>query len=267
MAIELKRKQGYYAQITLATLLFVSASIQSIRSNRIVDEQISNRINDSISALVEQNEANVYDWASWDDTVELVKQRYENYFIDNFNEDTSRVIQLAIVINDAKEPVSGKVWSEDTQSFESINAETTKEIYSSFQECGSSFTAIIGSTYLLSSSPISPTESSVSEVDYGCLYFGKRIPDPRLSDIFSSLVNHSSLNIKSVSIQPSSTEKAIDKHQKGVLIVKGSLSGMFGSDIIIEKQIPFLSFYQLLIISLYALLVAKLVREKYRRDS
>ena len=116
MAIELKRKQGYYAQITLATLLFASASIQSIRSSRIVDEQISNRINDSISALVEQNEANVYDWASWDDTVELVKQRYQNYFIDNFNEDTSRVIQLAIVINEAKEPVSGKVWSEDTQT-------------------------------------------------------------------------------------------------------------------------------------------------------
>ena len=58
MAIELKRKQGYYAQITLATLLFASASIQSIRSSRIIDEQISNRINDSINALVEQNEAN-----------------------------------------------------------------------------------------------------------------------------------------------------------------------------------------------------------------
>lgn len=267
MAIELKRKQGYYAQITLATLLFVSASIQSIRSNRIVDEQISNRINDSISALVEQNEANVYDWASWDDTVELVKQRYENYFIDNFNEDTSRVIQIAIVINEAKEPVSGKAWSEDTESFESINPETTKEIFSSFQECGSSFTAIIGSTYLLSSSPISPTESSKNEVNYGCLYFGKRIPDPRLSDIFSSLINHSSLNIKSISIQPSSIEKTIDKHRKGVLIVKGSRSGMFGSDIIIEKQIPFLSFYQLLIISLYTLLVAILVREHYRRES
>ena len=267
MAIELKRKQGYYAQITLATLLFASASIQSIRSSRIVDEQISNRINDSISALVEQNEANVYDWASWDDTVELVKQRYQNYFIDNFNEDTSRVIQLAIVINEAKEPISGKVWSEDTQTFESINLETTKKISSSFQECGSSYTAIIGSTYLLSSSPISPTESSENDVNYGCLYFGKRVPDSRLSAIFSSLVNQSSLNIKSISIQPSKDEKAIHQHRKGVLIVKGSRSGMFGSDIIIEKTIPFLSFYQLLIIGLYALIVSIQVIEIHRKES
>ena len=75
MKFNVSRKQAFYIKATLATLLFASASLQSVLSNKTNEEQISNRISDAIGGLVEQNEATVYDWARWDDTVELVNRK------------------------------------------------------------------------------------------------------------------------------------------------------------------------------------------------
>ena len=154
MKFNVSHKQAFYIKATLATLLFASASLQSALSNKINEEQISNRISDAIGGLVEQNEATVYDWASWDDTVELAQQKYEDYFNDNFNADTARILQLAIVTNDNKEPIAGEVWNEKDKSFRSLELGRIKKIAASFHECGSSFTATLDDTYLISSSYI-----------------------------------------------------------------------------------------------------------------
>ena len=255
------RKQAVYIKITLITLLFASASLQSILSSKTADEQISDRINDALGALVEQNESTVYDWASWDDTVELAQQRYEDYFTDNFNEDTQRLLQLAVVMNATEEPVSGEIWDEDSNSFKSLEAGEMTKISTLLQECGSSFTAVLGDTYLISSSFISPTESRADAITYGCLYFGKRIPDLKLSNIFASIVNNSKLNIKNISIQSTEAMGSKLKTSKKTLTIQGSHSGLFGSVVIAEKNQTVFSFYQLLILGLYTLLIIILIRE------
>ena len=182
MNIKLSRKQTGCIQIILATALFTSAFLHSIRSRDTVDEQISSRISDAIGALIEQNESNVYDWASWDDTVELAQQRYDNYFVDNFNEDTSRILQLSVVVDNANELISGVIWNEESNSFVALEPAETTNVSALLQECGTSFTATFENTYLISSSFISPTDSEVDDLTYGCLFFGKRIPDAALSD-------------------------------------------------------------------------------------
>ena len=257
MKFNVSRKQTLCIQVTLATLLFSSASLQSALSNKTIEEQISNRINDAIGGLVEQNESTVYDWASWDDTVELAQHQYEDYFNDNFNADTARILQLAIVTNDTKEPIAGEVWNENDNSFRSLELGRIKKIAASFHECGSSFTATLDDTYLISSSLISPTESQENDLTYGCFYFGKRIPDATLSEIFGSIINNPKLNIKSISIQPalSGTGAKISKHSKNELTIKGSQSGLFGSDIIAIKSQAILTPYQAIIIALYSFLI------------
>jgi len=265
MKFTLSLKQTFYIKATLATLLFASAFLQSVLSSKTNEEQISNRINDAISGLVEQNESTVYDWASWDDTVELAQQQYKDYFNDNFNADTARILQLAIVTNDTKEPIAGEVWNENDNSFRSLELGRIKKIAASFHECGSSFTATLDDNYLISSSYISPTENQADDLTYGCLYFGKRIPDPKLSSIFASITNNSHLNIKKVSIRPSAALGEKLEKSKSTLTIEGGQSGLFGSDIIAEKNQPLLSFYQLLLIGLYALLMVMLVQENTKK--
>ena len=265
MKYNVSRKQAFYIQATLATLLFASAFLQSALSNKTIEEQISNRIDDAIGGLVEQNESVVYDWASWDDTVELAQQQYEDYFNDNFNADTARSLQLAIVTSNNKEPIAGEIWNEDNNSFRSLELGRIRKITESFQECGSSFTATLDDNYLISSSYISPTENQADDLTYGCLYFGKRLPDPKLSEIFASITNHPHLNIKKISIRPTVGLEGKPEDSKGTLTIKGSESGLFGSDIIAEKNQPLLSFYQLLLLSFYALLMAMLARENTRK--
>lgn len=265
MKFNVSRKQTFYIQATLATLLFASAFLQSVLSSKTNEEQISSRINDAISGLVEQNESTVYDWASWDHTVELAQQQDKEYFNDNFNEDTARILQLAVVINNAKEPIAGEIWNENINSFESLEPGKIKKITALFQECGSSFTATLGDNYLISSSFISPTENQVDELTYGCLYFGKRIPDPKLSSIFASITNNPHLNIQKISIQPTAVAGDKIEKSKNSLAIEGIKSGLFGSDIIAEKNQALLSFDQLLLIGLYALLMAMLVQENARK--
>ena len=113
MSFKFPRKRASLVQTILATLLFTSAFLHSLRTTQTVDEQISGRISDALGALIQQNESTVYDWASWDDTVELAQQRYDDYFIDNFNEDTSRIVQLAVVVNNENVLISGKIWEEN----------------------------------------------------------------------------------------------------------------------------------------------------------
>ena len=264
MKFNVSRKQAFYIKATLATLLFASASLQSVLSNKINEEQISNRISDAIGGLVEQNEATVYDWASWDDTVELAKQQYKDYFNDNFNADTAGLLQLAIAINHTKKPIAGEIWDAGNNSFQSLELGRIKEIAASFQECGSSFMTTLDDNYLISSSFISPTEGQADELAYGCLYFGKRIPDPKLSTIFASITNNPHLNIKKISIRPLATigEKLEDSSK--TLTIEGSQSGLFGSVVIAEKNQPLLSFYQLLLIGLYALLMVMLAQGNTR---
>jgi len=264
MNIKLSRKQAGCVQIILATALFTSAFLQSIRSRDTVDEQISSRIGDAIGALIEQNESTVYDWASWDDTVELAQQRYDNYFVDNFNEDTSRIIQLSVVVDNANELISGIIWNEESDSFVALKPAETKNLSVLLQECGTSFTATFTNTYLISSSFISPTDSKVDDLTYGCLFFGKRIPDAALSEIFANLINNPKLNIKSISIQPTSTEAGTRRYSKKDLTIQGSQSGLFGSDVIAVRNKPIFSPYQLLIIGLYSFLV---VMMKSRRNA
>ena len=264
MKFNVSRKQTFCIQVTLATLLFSSASLQSALSNKTIEEQISNRINDAIGGLVEQNESTVYDWASWDDTVELAQHQYEDYFNDNFNADTARILQLAIVTNNTKEPIAGEIWNEDNNSFRPIELGSIRKITASFQECGSSFMATLDDNYLISSSYISPTENQADELTYGCLYFGKRIPDPKLSSIFASITNNSHLNIKKISIRPTAALGEKLEKPKKTLTIEGSQSGLFGSDIIAEKNQPLLSFYQLLLIGLYALLMVMLAQGNTR---
>lgn len=264
MNIKLSRKQTGCIQIILATALFTSAFLHSIRSRDTVDEQISSRISDAIGALIEQNESNVYDWASWDDTVELAQQRYDNYFVDNFNEDTSRILQLSVVVDNANELISGVIWNEESNSFVALEPAETTNVSALLQECGTSFTATFENTYLISSSFISPTDSEVDDLTYGCLFFGKRIPDAALSDIFANLINNPKLNIKSISIQPTPTEASSTRYSKKDLTLQGSQSGLFGSDLIAVRNKPILSPYQLLIIGLYSFLV---VIMKLRRDA
>ena len=261
MIFRLNKKQSYFAQIILATLLFASAAVQSIRHGKIVNEQISSRINDALVALVEQNEATVYDWASWDDTVELAQKRYDSYFADNFNEDTSRIIQLAIVIDEMNKPVSGEIWNAEANSFRPLETKGIETIVKSFQACGSSFTVALSELYLISSSFISPTDSNTDLLTYGCLYFGKRLPDSKLSDIFASMVNNSSLNVKKISIQPSLSLEDKLNPSRHSLAVQGSRSGLFGSNVIIMKNQPILSFYLLLILGLYGSLVTILTKD------
>ena len=265
MKFNVTRKQAFYIQASLATLLFASASFQSVLSNTAEEEQISNRISDAIGGLVEQNESNVYDWASWDDTVDLAKQQYKNYFNDNFNTDTARILQLAIAINNTKKPIAGEIWNEENDSFQSLELEKIREIAASFQECGSSFMATLDVNYLISSSFISPTESQADELTYGCLYFGKRIPDPKLSIIFASITNNPHLNIKKVSIRPLATKGDILEDSTKTLTIEGSQSGLFGAVVIAEKNQPLVSLYQLLLMVLYGLLLAMLVRENTRK--
>ena len=179
-----------------------------------------------------------------------VEFKYNDYFNDNFNADTARILQLAIVTNDTKEPIAGEVWNENDNSFRSLELGRIKKIAASFHECGSSFTATLDDTYLISSSYISPTENQADELTYGCLYFGKRIPDPKLSSIFASITNNSHLNIKKVSIRPSAALGEKLEKSKSTLTIEGGQSGLFGSDIIAEKNQPLLSFYQLLLIGL-----------------
>lgn len=265
MKFTLSLKQTFYIKATLATLLFASAFLQSVLTSKTNEEQISNRINEAISGLVEQNESTVYDWASWDDTVELAQQQYKDYFNDNFNADTARILQLAIVTNDTKEPIAGEVWNENDNSFRSLELGRIKKIAASFHECGSSFTATLDDTYLISSSYISPTENQADELTYGCLYFGKRIPDSKLSIIFASITNNPDLNIKKISIRPSASIGGKPADSKKTLTIEESQSGLFGSVVIAEKNQPLLSFYQLLLMGLYTLLMATLVREKTRK--
>ena len=229
MSFKFSRKQASFIQTILATLLFTSAFLHSLRTTQTVDEQISSRISDALGALIEQNEANIYDWASWDDTVKLVQQRYDNYFIDNFNEDTSRIVQLAVVVNNENVLISGKIWEENSNSFEALEQKEMNKVSELLQECGTSFTTTFEHTYLISSSLISPTESQEIDLTYGCLYFGKRIPDATLSEIFGSIINNPKTNIKSISIQPalSGTGAKISKHSKNELTIKGSQSGLF----------------------------------------
>ena len=265
MKFNVSRKQAFYIQATLATLLFASASLQSALSNKTNEEQISNRINDAIAGLVEQNESTVYDWASWDDTVELAQQQNKDYFNDNLNADTARILQLAIATNNTNEPIAGEIWNEDNNSFESLELGRVKKITASFQECGSSFTATIDANYFISSSYISPTENQADDLTYGCLYFGKRIPDPKLSGIFASIINNPNLYIRKISIQPAAAPGEKLEMPKKTLTIEGSQSGLFGSDVIAEKNQPLLSFYQLLLIGLYALLMVMLVQENTKK--
>ena len=257
MSFKFSRKRASFIQAILTTLLFTSAFLHSLRTTQIVDEQISGRISDAIGALIEPNEATVYDWASWDDTVELVQQRYDNYYIDNFNEDTSRIVQLAVVVNNENVLVSGKIWEENSNSFESLEQKELNQVSELLQECGTSFTTTFEHAYLISSSLISPTESQEIDLTYGCLYFGKRIPDATLSEIFGSIINNSKLNIKSISIQPTLTENEakISKHSKNELTIKGNQSGLFGSDVIAIRNQTILAPYQAMIIALYAFLI------------
>ena len=257
MSFKFSRKQASFIQTILATLLFTSAFLHSLRTTQTVDEQISSRISDALGALIEQNEANIYDWASWDDTVKLVQQRYDNYFIDNFNEDTSRIVQLAVVVNNDSVLISGEIWREKSNSFEALDREEMKKVSALLQECGTSFTTTFEHTYLISSSLISPTESQENDLTYGCFYFGKRIPDATLSEIFGSIINNSKLNIKSISIQPTLTgnEAKISKHSKNELTIKGNQSGLFGSDVIAIRNQTILTPYQAMIIALYAFLI------------
>ena len=265
MSFKFSRKRASFIQAILTTLLFTSAFLHSLRTTQTVDEQISGRISDAIGALIEQNEATVYDWASWDDTVELVQQRYDNYYIDNFNEDTSRIVQLAVVVNNENVLISGKIWEENSNSFEALEQKEMNKVSELLQECGTSFTTTFEHTYLISSSYISPTENQADDLTYGCLYFGKRLPDPKLSEIFASITNHPHLNIKKISIRPTVGLGGKPEDSKGTLTIKGSQSGLFGSDIIAEKNQPLLSFYQLLLLSFYALLMAMLARENTRK--
>ena len=257
MSFKFPRKRASFAQAILATLLFTSAFLHSLRTTQTVDEQISARISDALGALIQQNELTVYDWASWDDTVELAQQRYDDYFIDNFNEDTSRIVQLAVVANNDSVLISGEIWREKSNSFEALEREEMKKVSALLQECGTSFTTTFEHTYLISSSLISPTESQENDLTYGCFYFGKRIPDATLSEIFGSIINNPKLNIKSISIQPalSGTGAKISKHSKNELTIKGSQSGLFGSDIIAIKSQAILTPYQAIIIALYSFLI------------
>ena len=264
MSFKFSRKRASFIQAILTTLLFTSAFLHSLRTTQTVDEQISGRISDAIGALIEQNEATVYDWASWDDTVELVQQRYDNYYIDNFNEDTSRIVQLAVVVNNENVLISGKIWEENSNSFEALEREEMKKVNALLQECGASFTTTFEHTYLISSSLISPTERQENDLTYGCLYFGKRIPDATLSEIFGSIINNSKLNIKSISIQPTLTgnEAKISKHSKNELTIKGNHSGLFGSDVIAIRNQTILTPYQTMIIALYAFLIRMILSRK-----
>lgn len=255
MAAKLSGKQVFYIQIILATLLFASAFIQSIRYSQTVDEQISSRIRDAIASLIDQNELNVYDWASWDDTVDLVQQRYDDYFVDNFNEDTSMIIQLAVVTNKNDVPVSGRIWNEASNSFEVLETDKLKKIVSLFQACGSSFTVAIDDTFLISSSFISPTKRRDDELTYGCLFFGKRMPDAKLSEIFVSLKTSSRLDIEDILILPVSAVEDDLSFLKNALTLQGSQSGLFGSDVIVKRSKSVLSLYQLQIMCLYVLLL------------
>lgn len=265
MKFNVSRRQAFCIQSTLATLLFASSFLQSVLSNKIDEEQISNRINDAISALVEQNESTVYDWASWDDTVKLAKKQYKDYFNDNFNADTARILQLAIAVDHTQKPIAGEIWNEINDSFQPLEHEKIKEITASFQECGSSFMATLDDNYLISSSFISPTDSQADELTYGCLYFGKRIPDQKLSIIFTSITNNPHLNIKKISIRPLATIGGKLENSRKTLTIEGRQSGLFGSVIIAEKSQPLLSFYQLILMSLYILLMAMLVQENVRK--
>ena len=257
MSTKLSVRQVFGIQIILATLLFVSAFLQAIQYSQTVDEQISNRIIDATASLVEQNELNVYDWASWDDTVELVQRRYNDYFADNFNEDTSMIIQLAVVVDSDNVPVSGRAWNENANSFEALETQKMNKLVSLFQECGSSFMAALDETYLISSSFISPTERQDDEMIYGCLFFGKRMPDAKLSEIFANLKNSPRLDIEDILIQPVSVGESNSIYPKSDLIIQGSRSGLFGADVIVKRNKPALSSYQLLFICLYvSLLVA-----------
>ena len=262
MSFKFPRKRASFAQAILATLLFTSAFLHSLRTTQTVDEQISARISDALGALIQQNELTVYDWASWDDTVELAQQRYDDYFIDNFNEDTSRIVQLAVVANNDSVLISGEIWREKSNSFEALEREEMKKVSALLQECGTSFTTTFEHTYLISSSLISPTEIQANDLTYGCLYFGKRIPDATLSEIFGSIINNPKLNIKSISIRPTLTGESSSRYSQKDLTIQGSQSGLFGSDVIAVRNQTILSPYQLIIIGLYSFLAIMMLLEK-----
>ncbi len=83
------KKYLHLVYIGLLTLFFVISVHSNWIQNRIIDELTASRLKDSLSFLVEQNESSVYDWASWDETVDLVSQKNKNYFDENFNQDTA----------------------------------------------------------------------------------------------------------------------------------------------------------------------------------
>ena len=166
-------------------------------------------------------------------------------------------MQLAVAVNNENVLISGKIWEENSNSFEALEQKELNKVSELLQECGTSFTTTFEHAYLISSSLISPTESQENDLTYGCLYFGKRIPDATLSEIFGSIINNPKLNIKSISIQPTLTgnEAKISKHYKNELTIKGNQSGLFGSDVIAIRNQTILTPYQAMIIALYAFLI------------
>lgn len=164
------KKYLHLFHIGLLTLFFVISVHSNWIQNRIIDELTVSRLKDSLSSLVEQNESSVYDWASWDETVDLVSQKNKNYFDENFNQDTARVLQLAIATDKNNVAIAGKRWNEEIQEFESLNTQDFANLSPNLQECGSSFTTFWEGNYLISSSFISPTIEGKGNQIYGCLF-------------------------------------------------------------------------------------------------
>ena len=91
--------------VCIGSLVFMNVeSRQSVR--RLVDA----RLEDSIVSSVTQNESNVRDWASWDETVKLALSEHHTYFEDNFNQDTSEVVQFVLAV-DRQGRHSGILWN------------------------------------------------------------------------------------------------------------------------------------------------------------
>ena len=252
-----------FAKAMLVTILFAIFLRSIFVKDSTINHLIRSRIKDSLAALVEQNETTVYDWASWDETVDLVIGNNDDYFDENFNEDTSRMLQIAVVVDDKNTPVIGQIWSERSESFEFLEVNHLEDVYSQLNECGTSSSVELSANYLFSSSPITATSQRSGHQTYGCLYFGTMLPDPRLNTIIADLENNPSLHIQKILITSDGYMFNYSPLSVNTLLVEGKEIGLFGSNVLIFKsKIPLIG-YILLILSIYlSLIFAILVKKR-----
>ena len=251
-----------FAKAMLVTILFAIFLRSIFVKDSTINHLIRSRIKDSLAALVEQNETIVYDWASWDETVDLVNGNNDEYFDDNFNQDTSRIFQIAVVVDNKDFPVAGQIWNEKSDSFESLKVNHIEYIYSQLNECGTSSSVELSANYLFSSSPITATSQRSGNQTYGCLYFGTLLPDPKLNTIIADLENNPSLHIQNILITSNGHMLDSISSSSHALLVEGKEIGLFGSNILIFKyKFPLMS-YKLLLSLVYLTLMGITLMKK-----